>query len=61
MFSFLLYWMYSNRRGMDKNTPGQNLPDKKPPNKTPCELRQTPCKDICMYACTTKNWGVQDV
>jgi len=29
----------------------------KAPDKNPRELRQTPCKDICMYACTTKNGG----
>src|SRR6218665_955557 len=56
--------MYSDRRGTDKNHPGQNLPVKNPRTKPPVknlrELRQTPCKDIilCMYACTTKNRGV---
>jgi len=52
--------MYSNRNGTGKTHPGQNLPDKNPgqtPDKNPSERRQTPCKDICMYACTTKNWG----
>jgi len=38
--------------GKDKDHLGQNLPD-----KNLCELKQTPCKDICMYACTTKNGG----
>ena len=45
----------------DKNHPGQNLLDKKPgqnsPNKNLRELKQTPCKDICMYTCATKNRG----
>jgi len=45
MFIFLLEWMYSDRRGTDKNNPGQNLPDNKdwtkPPVKNLCELRQT--------------------
>jgi len=40
----------------------QNLPDKNPgqnsPKNNPRELRQTLCKDICMYECTTKNRGV---
>jgi len=57
--------MYYDRREKDKNDPGQNLPDKNPgqnfPNKNNLELKQTPCKDICMYACTTKNRGVRDV
>ena len=26
--------MHSDRRGTDKNHPGQNLPDKRPPDKT---------------------------
>jgi len=37
---------------MDKKHPGQN-----PPVKNLCELRQTPCKYICTYACTPKNRG----
>jgi len=46
------------QKGEDKN-PRQTKPSRqKPLDKNPCELRQTPCKDICMYACTTKNWGV---
>jgi len=56
MFSFLWKWMYSDRRGMDKNHPGQNLPDKtrraKPHGQKPSRT-----KTLCMYACTTKNWG----
>jgi len=40
--------------GTDKNHPGQNLPDKKlrtrPLVKNLRELRQTPCKDTCMYS-----------
>jgi len=39
--------MYSDRRGTDKNHPGQNLPDKNP-NKNLCELRQTPLY-VCMH------------
>jgi len=56
--------MYSNRRGMDKNHPGQNLLDKKTPDKTPrtetpVNYTKTLCNDIlCIYAYTTKNWGV---
>ena len=29
--------MYSDRRGTDKNHPGQNLPDKRHPDKSPRE------------------------
>jgi len=47
--------------GKDKNHSGQNLPDKKLrtklPEQNPRELNQTPCKDICMHACATKNRG----
>jgi len=35
MFSFLLYQMYYDRRGMDENHPGQNLRDKKLQTKRP--------------------------
>jgi len=57
--------MYSDRRE-DGQTPPRTKPSRqktrtKLPDKNPHELRQTPCKDICMYACTTKNWGVRDV
>jgi len=27
--------MYFDRRGTDKNHPGQNLPEKRPPDKSP--------------------------
>jgi len=38
----------------------QNLPYKTPGNEPP--RTKPPCKDICMYACTTHNlWGFRDV
>jgi len=51
--------MYSDREGgRTKSTPDKTFQTKNP-DKTPVknlrELRQTPWKDICMYACTTKN------
>ena len=56
IFSCLLYQIYYDRGETDKTfqtkNPGQNFP-----NKNHRELRQTPCKDICMYACTTKTGG----
>ena len=33
----------------------------KSPRENLRELRQIPWKDICLYACTTKNGGVRDV
>src|SRR6218665_3360008 len=49
--------MYYDRRGTDKNHPGQNLPDRKDTgqnsqNKNSRELRQTPVKTyvrLCMH------------
>ena len=35
MFSFLFLQMYSDSTGTDKNQPGQNLSDKRPPDKPP--------------------------
>ena len=35
MFNFLLKQIYSDRRGTNKIHPGQNLPDKRPSDKTP--------------------------
>jgi len=43
MFSFLLQQVYSDKRGMDKNHHGQDLPEKttdKTPGQIFCELRQ---------------------
>src|SRR6218665_277752 len=35
LFNFLMQQMYSDRTGTDKIHPRQNLPDKRPPDKTP--------------------------
>jgi len=58
--------MHSDRRE-DGQKPSRTKPSRqktpdKPPNKIPRVVTQTPCKDMYVaYACTTKNWGVQDV
>jgi len=64
--------MYSDRRGDGQKPPRtkpsrQKIPGQNPPDKNPRELRQSLCKDICVYARSllgprpTKNWGFQDV
>src|SRR6218665_1568415 len=55
--------MYSDRRGDGQKPPRtkssrQETPRQNTPDKNPRELRQTSCKDICIYVCTTKNWGI---
>ena len=45
MFNFLLKLRYSDRRGTDKNYPGQNLPDKKP-EQTPEQKPREPLREI---------------
>jgi|SRR6218665_981285 len=44
IFNFLLYRMHTDRRENGQKPHW-------PPDKNSRELRQTPCKDICMYAC----------
>ena len=53
---------YDTEGGRTKTTPDKTFQTRNPgqnsPNINHRELRQTPCKDICMYACTTKKGGV---
>jgi len=50
MFRFMLQWVYSDRRGADKNHHEKNFPYKipwtKPSVKNLRELTQTPCKAV---------------
>src|SRR6218665_3626396 len=57
-----------NRRILTEGRTDKNPPRTKPsrpklPDKSPRELRHTPCKDTCTYACrpTTKNWEVSEM
>jgi len=63
MFSFLLSWMYSDRRGTDKNHPRQYLPDKKPQTKPPGQKPSCIKTYVCMYAMHVllKIWGVREL
>jgi len=44
-----------------KKASRQKAPGQNPRTKTPRTKTNPPCKDICMYACTTKNWGFREV
>jgi len=58
MFSLKSVVMDVFRQKVDGQKPPRTKPSRqKLPVKNLHELRQTPCKDIDMYTCTTKNWG----